>query len=136
MAPSPSSRIPLSEATLRWGASLAGLWLVGAAFLLALAYRAAEIELAWSIKLYLLGSLGLGSLTWVVFAIDKRRAVHRESRISEATLHALTLLGGWWGAFLAQRWLRHKSQRFAFQLTAWLGLLLHALAALVTLGWL
>ena len=36
-------------------------------------------------------------------------------RISEATLHAVSLAGGWPGAALAQQFFRHKCSKIAFQ---------------------
>jgi uncharacterized membrane protein YsdA (DUF1294 family) len=125
------ARLTLTETLLRWGASLAGLWLLGAAAALA----------AWSYldratSLFLTASLFLSTVTWLCFLYDKRQAALQNRRIRESTLHALTLLGGWAGAFLAQRWLRHKSQEISFQLTAWCGLVLHALAFLTCVIWL
>ncbi|WP_162291240.1 DUF1294 domain-containing protein [Vogesella sp. LIG4] len=61
--------------------------------------------------LYLFFSL----LTYVVYARDKRAAQLRRWRTRESTLHLLSLLGGWPGAWLAQRRLRHKSSKLAFQ---------------------
>jgi uncharacterized membrane protein YsdA (DUF1294 family) len=136
MLRSPQTRITVAEATLRWGASLASLWLVGDVFLLAVAYQSTDLQLGWTTTLFLLGSATLGGVTWGVFAYDKRQAQLGDRRVSEATLYAFTLLGGWSGAFLAQRWLRHKSQKLLFQIAAWAGLLLHCLAMLVVLGWL
>lgn len=136
MLRSPQSRITVAEAMLRWGASLASLWLVGDLLLLAIAYQSTDLRLGWTTTLYLLGSATLGGVTWGVFAYDKRQAQLGDRRIPEATLYAFTLLGGWSGAFLAQRWLRHKSQKLMFQTTAWLGLVLHSLVMLVVLGWL
>lgn len=61
--------------------------------------------------LYLLLSL----LTYAVYAHDKRAAQQQRWRIRENTLHLLAALGGWPGALLAQRRLRHKSSKPAFQ---------------------
>jgi uncharacterized membrane protein YsdA (DUF1294 family) len=35
--------------------------------------------------------------------------------IAEATLHSMSFFGGWPGALLAQQFLRHKSNKAAFQ---------------------
>jgi uncharacterized membrane protein YsdA (DUF1294 family) len=54
--------------------------------------------------LYLVMSLvALGA-----YAYDKHQAKRKRWRVSERTLHWIEGLGGWPGAFLAQRWLRHK----------------------------
>ena len=124
------SRISLTESLLRWGASLAGLWLLAAAAAL-VGWRYLHAATA----LFLVVSLLLSAVTWACFLYDKRQATLQSHRIRESTLHALTLLGGWAGAFLAQRWLRHKSQEVMFQLTAWCGLVLHALALGACIFW-
>lgn len=129
-------RITTGEAVLRWGASLAGLWLVGALVTLGVCAQSDQCQLSWPATLLLAGSLAMGGATWLVFAYDKHQAGREGRRVREATLHALTLLGGWSGALLAQRWLRHKSHKTAFQLSAWAGFVLSALALFIVLGWL
>ena len=125
------ARLTLTETLLRWGASLAGLWLLGTA-----ATLAGWSYLDWATVLFLIASLLLSTVTWLFFLYDKRQAALQNRRIPESTLHILTLVGGWAGAFLAQRWLRHKSQEVKFQITAWCGLILHALAFLTCDVWL
>jgi uncharacterized membrane protein YsdA (DUF1294 family) len=49
--------------------------------------------------------------------------------VPEATLHLAELLGGWPGAFLAQRRFRHKTRKVSFQLVFAVIVLLHQLAA-------
>jgi uncharacterized membrane protein YsdA (DUF1294 family) len=39
--------------------------------------------------------------------------------VPEATLHLAELLGGWPGAFLAQRRLRHKCSKASYQIVFW-----------------
>lgn len=53
-------------------------------------------------------------VTLGVFAIDKRLARMGARRISERTLHALALLGGWPGTFAAFVIVRHKNRMPAF----------------------
>lgn len=50
----------------------------------------------------------ISAVSYGSYALDKRRARAQEWRVSEAGLHLTELLGGWPGAFLAQRRLRHK----------------------------
>ncbi len=64
---------------------------------------------------------------------DKRRAEAGAWRIPEITLHLTALLGGWPGAFLAQRMFRHKVSKVSFQLTFWAVILLHEFAAIDSL---
>jgi len=50
-----------------------------------------------------------------VFAIDKNNAIKNKRRIRENTLHLLCLSGGWPGAILAIKLLRHKSSKLSFK---------------------
>lgn len=66
---------------------------------------------------------------------DKRSAEAGEWRVPEANLHLLELVGGWPGAFLAQRKFRHKTRKISFQVVFVGIVLLHQLAAMdVILG--
>jgi ADP-dependent NAD(P)H-hydrate dehydratase / NAD(P)H-hydrate epimerase len=60
---------------------------------------------------------------------DKRRAREQAWRISESGLHLTELLGGWPGAFLAQRRLRHKVSKPGFQVLFWLIVLAYQFVA-------
>jgi uncharacterized membrane protein YsdA (DUF1294 family) len=53
--------------------------------------------------------------TYCIYWRDKRSAQAGQWRTPEATLHLAELLGGWPGAFLAQRVLRHKSAKVPYQ---------------------
>lgn len=50
-------------------------------------------------------------LTYQAYSTDKRQARNKGWRESEGTLHLYEFLGGWPGAFFAQRRLRHKSSK-------------------------
>ncbi|MGQ4650256.1 DUF1294 domain-containing protein [Lyngbya aestuarii] len=58
-------------------------------------------------------------LTFFLYAEDKSRARKREWRLPENTLHLCELMGGWLGAFVAQRRLRHKSSKTSYQRVFW-----------------
>ena len=67
---------------------------------------------------------------------DKRRAEAGDRRLPEAMLHFLELLGGWPGAFLAQRQFRHKTSKASYQIIFWMIVLCHQVIALDCLiGW-
>jgi uncharacterized membrane protein YsdA (DUF1294 family) len=69
---------------------------------------------------------GLMSLfTFLFYFIDKRAARLSRPRTSEATLHVLELLGGWPGALLAQRLIRHKNAKVGYQVVFWLIVAVH-----------
>jgi uncharacterized membrane protein YsdA (DUF1294 family) len=74
-------------------------------------------------------AVAVSGLTYWVYAVDKRRAEEGLWRVSEANLHLLELLGGWPGAFLAQRRLRHKCSKGSYQFMFWLIVLGYQFAA-------
>lgn len=80
--------------------------------------------------------LAISLFTYFSYRSDKRRAAGGEWRISEAALHLMELIGGWPGAFLAQRKYRHKTSKTSYQIVFWLIVLLHQYLALdFLLGW-
>lgn len=72
---------------------------------------------------------------YVLYWFDKRRAVAGGRRVPENTLHWVALLGGWPGAIIAQRRLRHKTQKRAFRMVFWITVLLHWVAAMAVTYW-
>ena len=69
----------------------------------------------------------MSALTFLLYAIDKRKAARSRWRIPENTLHLAELLGGAPGALLAQHFLRHKNRKLNYQVVFWLIVLLHLL---------
>lgn len=80
------------------------------------------------VGLYLASSI----VTFLAYAIDKSAAQNDRWRTKESTLHILGLIGGWPGALLAQKTLRHKSRKQEFQTVFWVTVI----ANCFTLGWL
>jgi uncharacterized membrane protein YsdA (DUF1294 family) len=76
--------------------------------------------------------VGISGLTFIVYAVDKSAARNKRWRIEESTLHMLGLAGGWPGAIAAQKILRHKSKKQAFQAAFWFTVAVNCAA----LGWL
>jgi len=74
-------------------------------------------------------------VTIVAYALDKRAARLGRPRTPEATLHLFELLGGWPGAFLAQRLIRHKNAKVSYQIVFWLIVGLHAAGWAVIARW-
>lgn len=74
----------------------------------------------------LAGSMGAMSVAALgLYAWDKRRAAKGGWRVPEKRLHGVALLGGWPGALLAQRWLRHKTVKRRFRVVFWLTVAAH-----------
>ncbi|HEY9276879.1 MAG TPA: DUF1294 domain-containing protein [Methylotenera sp.] len=69
--------------------------------------------------LFLLVYLVASSITFIAYAWDKSAAKNDRWRTQENTLHLLSLVGGWPGALVAQKTLRHKSRKQSFQFTFW-----------------
>lgn len=65
------------------------------------------------------GMLIVSAITYGLYAHDKQQAVSKGWRVAEGTLHLAELLGGWPGAFLAQRRLRHKCSKVSYQTVFW-----------------
>lgn len=52
--------------------------------------------------------------TFFLYAYDKSAARKGNWRIKEFHLHLSALFGGWWGALIAQQFIRHKSIKKSF----------------------
>ncbi|RYV03809.1 DUF1294 domain-containing protein [Shewanella sp. OPT22] len=64
-------------------------------------------------------------ISFVFYAWDKFQAKKGRWRISEKYLHALSLVGGWFGALLAQHYFRHKTSKVSFRRMFWLTILMN-----------
>lgn len=99
--------------------------LLGLLVLPAMAVDRSGVDWRWAA-----GYAGLiSAVSYGSHALDKRRARVKAWRISEIALHTPELLGGWPGAFLAQRRLRHKVSKFSYQAGFWLIVLAWQFAA-------
>jgi uncharacterized membrane protein YsdA (DUF1294 family) len=68
--------------------------------------------------LYLIAAMSL--LALACYGKDKLAARKDSWRISENTLHWISLLGGWPGAILAQRLFNHKTSKQSFRIFFWI----------------
>ena len=68
---------------------------------------------------YLLIVVGTSLWAFLAYWLDKRLAQNGSRRISEKNLLLIAFLGGWPGAFAAQRLFRHKTQKRRFQIEFW-----------------
>ena len=69
----------------------------------------------------------MSALAFVMYWLDKRRAARGAWRVSERTLHTIELLGGWPGAWIAQRVFRHKWQKTQYLVVFWMIVAAHVL---------
>lgn len=76
--------------------------------------------------------LAASMVAFCAYAIDKSAAKNNRWRTKESTLHLFGLIGGWPGALLAQKTLRHKSKKEGFQTVFRATVILNCCA----LGWL
>lgn len=75
--------------------------------------------------------ISLSFVTFFIYWWDKYSAQNDLWRISEKSLHLFSLLGGWFGALLAQKILRHKSSKKEFQDTFKVTIILNLLGIII-----
>jgi uncharacterized membrane protein YsdA (DUF1294 family) len=109
----------------RWFTIGALLWLTATTTFLYLAFTRDNVKLSALFAIYLLLTVVCSLIAFVLYGIDKRRAIKNKQRISERTLHILSLLGGWPGAHLATRLFRHKTVKISFRFVFWLTVAIH-----------
>lgn len=112
---------PHADGHLRQAGNLCALAAVGAhTGVLVLMMRDGVLP-AWLAVAFAL----LAMAAFTAYARDKRAAQRETRRTPEFTLHMLELAGGWPGALLAQRALRHKNRKVSYQFAFWACVLLH-----------
>ncbi len=67
-------------------------------------------------------------VTIIAYGVDKHAAIRGDWRVPEIRLHTLELLGGWPGAFVAQKLFRHKTRKKSYQSAFWLVLMIQIAA--------
>lgn len=70
----------------------------------------------------------MSCVTYLFYKKDKKAAVRGMWRTPESLLHLFSLLGGWPGALIAQRHLRHKSAKLSFRIIFYCTILLNVAA--------
>lgn len=106
--------------------SLLGLCCLAALLVLpAYAWR----QTGWAIWILPAYGCAMSLITYAAYRRDKRRARMEAWRIPEFHLHLLELVGGWPGAWVAQRRLRHKCSKSFYQFEFWLIICLHQFVA-------
>ncbi len=110
--------------TLKNGALLASLLVLPS-----IALFRGRLDLRWTVPYAVIISI----ISYNLYARDKRKARDNTRRISENKLHLSEALGGWPGAYVAQRRLRHKCSKLNYQIVFWLIVFAHQFAALDSL---
>ena len=104
----PASRLP------SYGMALFALAAVTALFL------------AGRLPIFVAMSYWVLSLVLVIaYALDKSAARRNSQRLSENSLHLISMLGGWPGALIAQQLVRHKTQKQGFRTVFWITVLVN-----------
>jgi uncharacterized membrane protein YsdA (DUF1294 family)/cold shock CspA family protein len=104
-----------------------GGWVVLFGLLVLPALAALKLPLPWWVTP--VAMMLISAVTYRRYAHDKQQAVAAGWRVPEVSLHLTELLGGWPGAFLAQRRLRHKCTKASYQTIFWIIILIYQLAA-------
>lgn len=60
--------------------------------------------------------LAVSLLTWILFGLDKWKAIHGKWRIRESTLLGLSLIGGVAGGLAGMYLFRHKIRKMRFRI--------------------
>ncbi len=71
------------------------------------------------------GYLVISLVTFGIYYFDKFASLNGRWRVPENSLHLLALCGGWPGAMLAQRILRHKTVKKSFRRIFWLTVIIN-----------
>jgi uncharacterized membrane protein YsdA (DUF1294 family)/cold shock CspA family protein len=77
---------------------------------------------------YLFVFLMANLIAFLYYYMDKTAALKGAWRKSEDSLHLLSLIGGWPGAYIAQKLFRHKTKKASFQWVYKLTVLIHCTA--------
>ena len=91
----------------------------------------------WRLQVLVAYCLAINVVTLGAYGVDKRiastRWSRRSSRVPEALLHVLSLLGGSIGALLGQHLFRHKTGKKRFQIVYWCIVVVQGLALYLVL---
>lgn len=95
---------------------------------------AAQLHLKYQLPVLLLYFYAaINIFSFAVYAFDKSAARKGNWRIKEFHLHILSVFGGWWGALIAQQFIRHKSVKKPFLIVFIITLLTNLLLLFVFL---
>jgi uncharacterized membrane protein YsdA (DUF1294 family) len=101
-------------------------------FAAALALAVASLDLPWWLPTWYAAT---SVLAFAVYGADKSAARRAAPRVSERTLLALGLVGGWPGALVAQQVFRHKTRKRTFRRAFWSTVVLNVAVLGLLLAW-
>ena len=116
---------PIPRADIALPIAFALSFLAGLAALAAVGW----LEVSWLALYY-----GASIITYGVYARDKAAAQSADRRTPEATMHLMSLVGGWPGALVAQVLLRHKTRKPSFLIGYWLTVIANCIVLGVVIG--
>lgn len=97
---------------------LSSAMIIGSAYFIETHYFRTSIFSAKTMLLFVVFQLiFINFSTFIAYWVDKRAAVRGDWRVPERDLHMLEFLGGWLGAYTAQRVFRHKTAKKSYQMT-------------------
>ena len=70
----------------------------------------------------------LSVVSLIAYPMDKSAANRGDQRLSESSLHLITILGGWPEPLIAQQLFRHKMKKRQFRAAFWIAVLLNIVA--------
>ena len=73
-------------------------------------------------------------VSFILFAIDKKKAIKGKERIKEKTLLLTTIINGAIGSFLARIICRHKTDKIYFSIVIYLSIVAQIAALAVMIG--
>lgn len=82
-------------------------------------------------KILLIYYLVINLITFIMYGVDKRKAIKQKWRIPEKTLIGMAFLGGGIGAITGMSVFHHKTRKMKFLVLVPIGLILHVALCLV-----
>ncbi len=75
--------------------------------------------------------IGANLIAFLYYYVDKTAAIKQQWRTQESTLHFISLIGGWGGAYIAQKMFHHKNKKASFLFTYKLTILINCTATIL-----